>query len=109
MRAEKKEDERLWLTQRRCCCLANCCDPCWCTGRVLRAVVRAQSGSRLRQPPPPLRQRAARSRTYFCAPHRCGHCKTLAPEYDTAAESLKENGLKIAKVDATAETESAAK
>ena len=34
---------------------------------------------------------------------RCGHCQQLAPAYSQAAATLKEDGVTLAKVDATQE------
>jgi protein disulfide-isomerase A1 len=36
---------------------------------------------------------------------RCGHCKALAPHYEEAATALKENNIKLAKVDCVEQAE----
>ena len=40
----------------------------------------------------------------FFAPW-CGHCKALAPEYETAATELKDKNIPLVKVDCTAEAD----
>ena len=40
----------------------------------------------------------------FFAPW-CGHCKALAPEYETAATELKPKNIPLVKVDCTAEAD----
>jgi protein disulfide-isomerase A6 len=40
---------------------------------------------------------------------RCGHCKNLAPEWESAATTLKSSGIKLGAVDATVESGLASK
>jgi protein disulfide-isomerase A1 len=35
----------------------------------------------------------------------CGHCKALAPEYEEAAVTLAEKGIRLAKIDCTEQSE----
>lgn len=51
-------------------------------------------------------------RPYLCQPFinsltRCGHCKSLAPEWSKAAAATKDTKFKLAKLDATANKEAA--
>ena len=36
---------------------------------------------------------------------RCGHCKALAPHYEEVATTLKERGIKVAKVNCVDEAD----